>query len=148
MHLRCEHNILISSHYPGTAVRTSFLAARSRLLLLLFPLSDISSSVLISPCLMSTGRFFFFQHFSLLTNLFSLVAVCYPLLVARCSAHAAWCSILAIRCSLHVAVRLLLSADQSSYSQIAVARCISLLFSQVVVPSLFYRSLFVEHYRL
>ena len=135
VHLRCEHNILISSHYPGTTARTSFLAARSLLLLLFCPLFDISSSVLISQCLMSTGHFFL--HFSLLTNLFSMVVVWSPLPTARCSVLAAWCSLLAIRCSLLVAVRLFLSADQSSYSQIVVTRSISLLLSLVAVPCLF-----------
>ena len=69
VHLKCEHNILISPHYPGTSARTSFLAACSLLLLLLCLLSDISSSVLISQCLMSTGRFcFYISRYSLVSS--------------------------------------------------------------------------------
>ena len=67
--LQCARNIFIFILKPDIASRTSFLAARSSLLPLLFPLSNTRFSVLIS------------------------------LLAARCLVLSACCSLLAILCS-------------------------------------------------
>ena len=68
--LECGSYIFIYTHCPDYIACTTFLAARSRLLPLLFPLFDIRFSVLISRCwLIPIGRLSFnISHYSLISS--------------------------------------------------------------------------------